>query len=403
MTDSGPAVGAPRAALKTSNQALVRRGNRLEVLQLIIDGGSLASRASIARATGLTSATASSIVAELIDSELVENAGLADSTGGKPATSLRVRTDRKGLGVIIVRRHSVRAAVIDLAGDVVVEIEPFRTTGVIDIDAIESTLSRLCEATPLSLLAIGIDSPGAIANGVILESVQLDMHGVRLTERLSATAPCELYLINDADADALREYTLDPPEDGNLFSLSLGVGVGGAFVLDGASYSGPRSLGGELGHIRVDFADDALECDCGRRGCLERLTALPHLLGIDDENLVAPENDAELTLPSSLDAVSRIDLAAQLTARMIVTMCAAIRVHTVVIGGGAPRLGSAFLASLQRTCDELRPVGTKRLELRYATGAITLPYRGGAEHALRQALGVRWSAPPSTAARHRLS
>jgi hypothetical protein len=76
---------------------------------------------------------------------------------------------------------------------------------------------------------------------------------------------------------------------------------------------------------------------------------------------------------------------------MIVTVCAAIRVSTVVIGGGAPRLGDAFLSSLQRNCDELRPVGTNGLQLRYATGAVTLPYRGGAEHVLRRALGVRWS------------
>jgi predicted NBD/HSP70 family sugar kinase len=378
-------------SVKTSNQALVRRGNRLDVLQLIIDGGSLASRASIARATGLTSATASSIVAELIDTELVESAGLAGSTGGKPATSLRVRTDRKGLGVIIIRRNSVRAAVVDLMGDVVVELEPYRTSGRVDLAAIEAMLSRLIAATGLDLLGIGIDAPGAIAEGVILESVQLDMHEVRLTEILSAAAPCDIYLINDADADALREFTLDPPQDGNLFSLSLGVGVGGAFVLDGESYAVLRSHPAELGHIRVDFTDDALECDCGGRGCLERLTALPHLLGVDDEQLVAPENDVALTLPTSAEAVERIDLAAKLTARMIVTVCAAFRVSTVVIGGGAPRLGEAFLSSLQRNCDELRPVGTNGLQLRYATGAVTLPYRGGAEHVLRRALGVKWT------------
>jgi predicted NBD/HSP70 family sugar kinase len=379
-------------SVKTSNQALVRRGNRLDVLQLIIDGGSLASRASIARATGLTSATASSIVAELIDAELVESAGRADSTGGKPATSLKVRTDRKGLGVIVIRRNSVRAAVVDLVGDVVVELEPYRSSGRVDVAAIETMLARLLAATRLELLGIGIDAPGAIAEGVILESVQLDMHGVHLTEILSAAAPCELYLINDADADALREYTLDPPQDGNLFSLSLGVGVGGAFVLDGDSYAVPRSHAAELGHIRVDFADDALECDCGRRGCLERLAALPHLLGVDDEGLVDPENDVALTLPASPEAVTRIDLAAKLTARMIVTVCAAIRVSTVVIGGGAPRLGEAFLSALQRNCDELRPAGTNGLQLRYATGAVSLPYRGGAEHVLRRALGVKWSA-----------
>lgn len=387
-------VDVPTAPARASVQTRVRSSHRQEVLQLVIDGRARASRASIARATGLTSATVSSIVAELIEAELVENAGLADSTGGKPATSLRVRTDRHGLGVIIVRRHSIRAAVVDLNGDVVVEVDRLQTPRVVTVDDMGRMLERLVEAAPLQLLAIGVDTPGAISEGVILDSVQLEMHDVRLRERLSDLAPCELYLINDADADALREYTLDPPADGNLFLLALGVGVGGALVLGGDPYPGPRSLAGELGHVRVDFADDAPLCTCGRRGCLERLTALPHLLELDDDQLAASDNPAALAIPSSPAGITRVELASQLMARMLITVCAAVNIRTAVIGGGAPRLGDDFLAALQRDCDALHPVGTERLVLRYATGAVLLPFRGGAEHALRQSLGVRWGSHP---------
>lgn len=385
------------ARARASVQTRVRSSHRQEVLQLVIDGRARASRASIARTTGLTSATVSSIVAELIEAELVESAGLADSTGGKPATSLRVRTDRHGLGVIIVRRHSVRAAVLDLEGNVVVEVERFQTGDVVTVDDMSGMLERLVAAAPLNLLAIGIDSPGAISEGVILDSVQLEMHDVRLREQLADLAPCELYLINDADADALREYSLDPPVDGNLLLLALGVGVGGALVFGGNPYPGPRSLAGELGHVRVDFTESAPLCTCGRRGCLERLTALPRLLELDDENLAASDNPAALALPSSSAGIDRVALATQLMARMLVTVCSAVNIRTVVIGGGAPRLGDEFLAALQRDCDALHPVGTERLVLRYATGAVLLPFRGGAEHALRQSLGVRWGSHPALA------
>ncbi|MGV8882733.1 MAG: ROK family transcriptional regulator [Rhodoglobus sp.] len=386
----------PTIPARASIQARVRGSNRREVLQLVIDGHGKASRASIARATGLTSATISAIVAELIDANLVENAGLADSTGGKPATSLRIRTDQRGLGVMIVRRHAIRAAVIDLNGDVVVEIERFHTGELVTIGDILTTMTRLIDASPLPFLAIGVDSPGAIAQGVILDSVQLKMHDVHLQEELASIAPCSVYLINDADADALREYSLDPPEDGNLFLLALGVGVGGAFVLDGDPYPGPRSVAGELGHVRVDFAEDALECTCGRRGCLERLTALPQLLELESEDLAASDNPATLELPTSPEGIKRVELATQLMARTLITVCSAVNVHTAVIGGGAPRLGAEFLSALQRGCDELHPVGTERLTLRYARGAVLLPFRGGADHALRQALGVGWVSRPST-------
>jgi predicted NBD/HSP70 family sugar kinase len=299
--------------------------------------------------------------------------------------------------VLVVRRHSIRAAIIDLNGDVVIEVERFRTDQIVTIEDMRRTLANLIEVSPLSLLAIGIDSPGAISGGVIVDSLQLEMHEVDLREQLAAVAPCELYLINDADADALREYSLDSPEDGSLFLLALGVGVGGAFVLGGDPYRGPRSLAAELGHVRVDFAEDALECTCGRRGCLERLTALPQLLGLDDESLAASDNPTALELPSSPEGLERVALATQLMARMLITVCTAVNIRIAVIGGGAPRLGPEFLAALQRDCDALRPVGTDRLVLRYATGAVLLPFRGAAEHALRQSLGVRWGSPaPAT-------
>lgn len=377
--------------VRASVQARVRSGHRREVLQAVIHGRGASSRATIARATGLTSATVSSIVAELVNAELVESAGLADSTGGKPATSLRVRTDTRGLGALIVRRHSIRAAVVDLTGSVVVEIPRFTSERVVGVEDVRTMLAQMVEASPLSLLAIGLDSPGAISDGVVIESVHLQMHGVRLREELADVAPCEVHLINDADADALREYTLDPPDDGCLLLVAFGVGVGGALVLDGTPYPGPQSLAGELGHVRVDFSDDAPECTCRRKGCLECFASLPDLLGLVDFSLAASDNPAELDVPDSPDVVARIERATQLTARVVVTVCAAMNLRTVVIGGAAPRLGDAFLQALQRNCDALQPIGTERITLRYATGAVLLPFRGGAEHALRSALGVRWS------------
>lgn len=377
--------------VRASVQTRARSGHRREVLQAVIHGKGASSRATIARATGLTSATVSSIVTELVEAQLVENAGLADSTGGKPATSLRVRTDARALGVIIIRRHSIRAAVVDLLGSVVVEIDRLTSPTVVGVEDVRTMLLRLVDASPLPLVAIGLDSPGAISAGVIIESVQLQMHGVPLRDQLADIAPCEVYLINDAGADALREYTLDPPADGCLLLVVFGVGVGGALVLGGALYPGPQSLAGELGHVRVDFSDAAPECSCGRRGCLERVASLPDLLGLTDDALAASDNPADLDLPSSPEAVARIERATRLTARVIVTVCAAMNLRTVVIGGAAPRLGDGFLDAIQRNCDDLQPIGTQRITLRYATGAVLLPFRGGAEHALRSALGVTWS------------
>lgn len=376
---------------KTSAQAFVRGGNRRDVLQLILHGHGQATRAGIARATGLTSATISSIVAELVDSELVEHAGLADSTGGKPATSLRIRTDTRGLGVLIVREHSIRAAIVDLDGTVVLENPRFGAQQRVTHDDIRAAVEGLVASTPVPLLGIAVDLPGALRDGVVVESIQLDIHALPLVDILSKVAPCPVYLINDAHADALREYSIDPPEDQTLVSVSLGMGTGGAVILGGVPHVGPRSLAGEIGHVRVDFSDDAPLCSCGNYGCLERMASIPHLLGLDDGAAVDSDDDTPFILSTTPESRRRVSLTSKYIARALTTVCATIDVSTVVINGAAPRLGDEFLAELQENCDALHPIGTNRVVLRYATGAATLPFRGGAEHALRQTLGVSWS------------
>ena len=368
-------------------QARVRGSNRRDVLQLVLQGKGRATRAGVARSTGLTSATISSIVAELVERGLVEHAGQADSTGGKPATSLRIRTDAKVVGAMILRHHSIRAAIVDLEGTVVLELPRVVTPDVVTVDDIRAALVSLVEASELPLIGISLDLPGALSAGVVVKSIQLRMHDVHLVDELADSAPCPIHLINDAHAEALREYSLNPPIDETLFSLSLGTGVGGAVILGGEPHAGPRSLAGEIGHVRVDFSDTASKCNCGRYGCLEQLVALPQLLDLADDGMLDADNPSALELPAN----AKTALASQLMARALILVCATVDARTVIINGSAPRLGPAFLEALQANCDELSPIGTELLQLRYATGAIDLPFRGAAEHVMRETLGVNWS------------
>lgn len=53
--------------------------------------------------------------------------------------------------------------------------------------------------------------------------------------------------------------------------LSLGTGVGGCVILDGAIVRHTRGGPGHLGHLMVDTSDDAPLCPCGARGCFEAI------------------------------------------------------------------------------------------------------------------------------------
>jgi glucokinase len=83
-----------------------------------------------------------------------------------------------------------------------------------------------------------------------------------------AAGEIDVFLDNDANAFAYAEARVGAAA-GMSFGvfLTLGTGVGGGLLIDGAIYRGCEGLGAELGHIVLDPGGPV--CECGNRGCLE--------------------------------------------------------------------------------------------------------------------------------------
>ena len=94
-------------------------------------------------------------------------------------------------------------------------------------------------------------------------------------------APAQVLLENDANVAALGEQWLGAARgEANVLVLTLGTGVGGGLILDGALFRG-AGLAGEVGHLVID--PEGPPCGCGARGCLETLasaTAAPTVFGM---------------------------------------------------------------------------------------------------------------------------
>jgi glucokinase len=74
---------------------------------------------------------------------------------------------------------------------------------------------------------------------------------------------------NDANAAAWGEFRFGAAEDvDDMVCVTVGTGIGGGLVLDGAVYRGAHGVGAELGHMRV--VPNGHLCGCGNRGCLEQ-------------------------------------------------------------------------------------------------------------------------------------
>lgn len=75
----------------------------------------------------------------------------------------------------------------------------------------------------------------------------------------------QVTVVNDVTAAGYR-YLTHPGED--LCIVTVSSGIGHKVFLQGRPVIGPNGRGGEIGHVQVDFADDAPLCDCGGRGHL---------------------------------------------------------------------------------------------------------------------------------------
>ena len=65
--------------------------------------------------------------------------------------------------------------------------------------------------------------------------------------------------------------------------LTLGTGVGGGVVIDGHLLTGYTGAASEPGHMVIVDAEDAPQCTCGRRGCLESFASATALIRMTRE------------------------------------------------------------------------------------------------------------------------
>ena len=366
-------------------QAAVRRANLRRALQLVFQASGSQTRAGIARATGLTAATASSLVAELIENRLIAEGEQAVSTGGKRATTLSIDAEHHLILVLVVQPTSAYLALVALDGSEVERRSISYTMQTRD-RVLDETVAEVVAATGSRLLAVGVQVPGTTDGRTVLESVQLEWHEVPLAERFESIAGVPVLLVNDVDAEAIAEAGLDAAPSGYRLFIHSGGGIGAAVTLDGELAPGPRDRAGEIGHVQVVFGDAARPCRCGRRGCLESAAAMGPMLG--EEFSDALDASAVRALVARADQ-TLIDDGARALARAIKLIGALLDPIEVVIGGPATELGPRFLERV-RAGGGSPARGTADIPIRYADPRVA-PSAGPAQAALTAVLGVRWS------------
>ncbi|GAA5504809.1 ROK family protein [Novipirellula caenicola] len=122
------------------------------------------------------------------------------------------------------------------------------------------------------IVGVGLAVPGVLDSRayVLREVVNLEgWLGVPLRDQLAEISGLPSMVVNDANAAAYAEHASRFLGVQSLALITLGTGVGCGMVVVGNPHGGDHGCAGELGHIAIDFSEDALPCTCGSRGHLE--------------------------------------------------------------------------------------------------------------------------------------
>jgi predicted NBD/HSP70 family sugar kinase len=270
----------PKTAAARSDQTTVRHSNLGVVLQHLAAKGPR-SRARIADETGLTRATVSSLVSELIELELVREAGEEKSSGrvGRPSVTLELHDRVVAVG-LEVNVDYLAYCVEGLTGTVWQEKRVFVENRRSSARPVLDRLARVArqafdfvEQEGLVPVGIGVAVPGIVSaeSGTLLRAPNLGWSRIHIADELCARlGHVPIRVENEANAAAVAEHWQGAAVGVRSFLSVFGeVGVGAGIFIDGELFRGAHGFGGEFGHINVD--PEGLPCACGSRGCLETL------------------------------------------------------------------------------------------------------------------------------------
>jgi predicted NBD/HSP70 family sugar kinase len=263
LTNAFP--GSPLLDLM-ARPSLIRHINQTRVLRLLKEEGTL-SRAELARSLNLTRSTLTAVTDELMEMDLVIEAGESFITQatGRPGTGLKLNPEGAFfLGAEISVEH-IHLVLINLEGSIIyretTKVGSTRPEAVCRdlVDLVQRVWSVELKSSD-RLRGVGITVSALVdTQGVIRSAPTFRWHHVDLKSAITAELlNIPIFVENDANGAALAELSFGRRKSqSDLCLLFLDVGVGAGLVFDRKIFRGSDGLAGEIGHLTLDPASNA--------------------------------------------------------------------------------------------------------------------------------------------------
>ena len=338
------------------------------LLRVLRDRGAQ-SKAELGDLVELSRSKIAAELDRLTERGLVEEAGLAESRGGRRPAVVRVASGLRFIGVN-VGATSVDVAVTDgeleviehIAEELEVREGPQRVLG--RVVELVGKLREQGHLTRLHGLGIGLPGPVSFRDGVPYAPPIMpgwDQYPVRDT--LMRELGCPVLVDNDVNVMALGEKQSGVAKNSDDFLfVKIGTGVGCGILVGGEVYRGANGSAGDIGHIQVD--EDGPPCSCGNLGCLEaffsggalarsaqavaRSGESPFLaIRLEEQGMLAATDVADALAAGDPVALRLVREGGRHLGLVLAGLVSFFNPSLIVIGGGVAGIGHVLLAEIR--------------------------------------------------------
>ncbi|NVF16269.1 ROK family transcriptional regulator [Vreelandella maris] len=364
-----------------------RYDNTLAVIRTLRDQGPVA-RVDLGALNGISSATVTSISAELLQQGLITERPpeTPRPTGrGRPKTLIELDPNAACVVCIKLSINEIQLVVGDFLGQVrhsEYHAVPTLMLSAEDLETLlEEKISAICAQQlkgfqRLAGICLAVQGVVSSQSGTIIWSPALSFRNAPISARLAERFHCSVLLENDANCIAsvlaAQPAYVDCP---NLVVIMLGYGIGMSVLINGVPYLGANGSAAEFGHSK--YHPDGALCACGRRGCIEAYASDYALYRAAAEHLELPAGDSAHPSEQQMQALTQLALQGDLLAQRIyaeagralgygiANVLALFNPDLVLITGSGVRGFDAMQATMHHAIDEALVAelrGTTRIE-----------------------------------------
>lgn len=250
----------------------IRRLNAVSVLDQLREGS--LSRARIAEQLGLTRATVSSIVTDLLKADLVKETDYLEGGTGRPGLQLELNHDAACVIALEIDLDRLSLVLANAGKEVVYRKDIPLPLGMPLEEGISLAEDLLSEAVEKGLdtykrcFGICLAWAGLVnrSRGELAYGPSSGWENVPIKQRWEAKFGIPVFVENEAHTGAIGAHLSGQGKGKrNMIFLSLGVGLAAGIIVDGILLRGKQGFAGQVGHTH--FTSNGIKCHCGKSGC----------------------------------------------------------------------------------------------------------------------------------------